>query len=373
MMQIPLVDLKAQYLAHKDELDHAIRRVVEETAFIRGKYVADFEKAYAQAYGVKHCVSCGNGTDALYIVLKTLQLQPGDEIITTSNSWIASSESITQAGGRVVFCDVEPDYYNLDPLDVARKITPRTKAILAVHLMGQPAQLDALQDLCRKHNLFLLEDCAQAHFAEFKGKRVGTWGTAGTFSFYPGKNLGAYGDAGAIITNDDDLAAQVRMYANHGADRQNKHDHAIEGVNSRLDGLQASILLAKLPHIQEWTRLRNEKAKRYDKLLGDIPQIAAPKIRPEATHVYHIYNILAEDRDALQTHLTEKGIGTTRHYPTPLPFLKAYQYLNHKASDFPVVSRLQKQILSLPIYPELSEEQSVYVADTIRSFYSGKP
>jgi dTDP-4-amino-4,6-dideoxygalactose transaminase len=368
-MHIPFVDLRAQYLAHRAEIDEAIAAVIGQTAFIRGKYVADFEKAYAERHGVKHCVSCGNGTDAIFITLKMLGLGAGDEVITTANSWIASSETITLTGARVVFVDVEEDYYDLDAAKIEAAITPRTRAILPVHLLGQPAQMDVLMDLAQRRGLHVVEDCAQAHFATLGGRRVGTFGIAGTFSFYPGKNLGAYGDAGAIITDDDALAEKVRMFANHGADRVNKHEHRMEGVCSRLDGLQAAILSAKLPHLDDWTRRRQQKAARYDALLADIAPVKTPRIRPGATHVFHNYVIRTARRDALQAFLKERGIETTRHYPVPLPFLKAYAHLGHKPADFPVVARHQAEILSLPIYPELTDDQQRYVAGAIQEFH----
>jgi dTDP-4-amino-4,6-dideoxygalactose transaminase len=370
-MHIPFVDLKAQYRAHQTEIDSAIASVIEKTAFIRGSFVADFERAYAERYGVKHCVSVGNGTDAIFITLKMLGIGAGDEVITTSNSWIASAETITLTGARVVFVDVEDDYYDLDASKIEARITPRTKAILPVHLLGHPSQMDVIMEIARKHQLAVIEDCAQAHFATFDGRRVGTFGVAGTFSFYPGKNLGAYGDAGAVITDDSVLAERIRMFANHGADRANKHEHLMEGVCSRLDGMQAAILSAKLPHIEAWTRARQERAALYDKLLAEIPGIITPKVRPGATHVYHNYVVRARERDALQAFLKEDEIETTRHYPTPLPFLKAYQYLGHTPADFPVVTAHSHEILSIPIYPEITEEQQRCVAGAIRSFYSG--
>ncbi|MEO7317585.1 MAG: DegT/DnrJ/EryC1/StrS family aminotransferase [Chthoniobacteraceae bacterium] len=371
-MHIPFVDLKAQYRAHKSEIDAAISAVIDGTAFIRGKFVADFEKAYAEKYGVKHCVSCGNGTDAIFITLKMLGIGAGDEVITTSNSWIASSETVTQTGARVVFVDVEDDCYDLDAAQIEARITPRTKAILPVHLLGQPAQMDVIMDIARKHGLPVVEDCAQAHFATFGGRRVGTFGIAGTFSFYPGKNLGAYGDAGAVITDDDALAEKVRMFANHGADRVNKHEHLMEGVCSRLDGLQAAILSAKLPHIDAWTRSRQERAATYDELLGGVAEVITPKIRAGATHVFHNYVLRVQRRDALQTFLKENGIETTRHYPVPLPFLKAYEYLGHTPADFPVVTKHSREIISLPVYPELTDDQQCYVAGKINDFYARK-
>ncbi len=371
-MHIPFVDLKAQYRAHKSEIDSAISVVIDGTAFIRGKFVADFEKTYAERYGMKHCVSCGNGTDAIFITLKMLGIGAGDEVITTSNSWIASSETITMTGARVVFVDVEDDCYDLDAAKIEAAITPRTKAILPVHLLGQPAQMDVIMEIAQRHGLHVVEDCAQAHFATFGGRFVGTMGIAGTFSFYPGKNLGAYGDAGAVVTDDDALAEKVRMFANHGADRVNKHEHLMEGVCSRLDGLQAAILSAKLPHIESWTRARQERAANYDMLLGEISEVITPKIRAGATHVFHNYVLRAQRRDELQTFLKENGVETTRHYPVPLPFLKAYEYLGHTPADFPVVVKHSREIISLPVYPELTGDQQRYIVEKIRDFYARK-
>ncbi|MFZ4595915.1 MAG: DegT/DnrJ/EryC1/StrS family aminotransferase [Verrucomicrobiaceae bacterium] len=364
MKPIPLFDLQAQYLALKPQIDEAITTVIAESAFIRGRFVESFEKAYATDYGVKHCISCANGTDAIYIVLKQLGIGPGDEVLTTANSWIASSEVITQAGARVVFADVEDAYYTLDPAQVEAKITPRTKAIVAVHLLGQPADLERLQAICKKHNLHLIEDTAQAHYAEFNGQRVGTFGVAATFSFYPGKNLGAYGDAGAIITNDDDLAAKCRSYARHGSSPSDKHDHIMEGINSRLDGLQAAVLIAKLPHIHAWNVRRNELAKRYHQHF-DGTAVKTPATRPGATHVFHAYVVRLPNRDAVKSRLAELKIGHTIHYPTPLPLLQAYRYLGHTAADFPVACLHKDEMLTLPLYPEMTEEQLDYVAKTV--------
>ena len=264
-MRIPFVDLHAQYLACQDEFDAAFREVITKTAFIGGEYVRAFEREYAAAYGVRHCISCANGTDAIYIVLRMLGVGPGHEVITTAASWISTSETISQAGARPVFVDVD-EYGNIDVDQVAASVTLQTRAIIPVHLYGQAAQVEVLEKLAAAKGLHLIEDCAQAHFAERMGRRVGTIGAAGTFSFYPGKNLGAYGDAGAIITNDDELARRCRMYANHGA--LVKHEHEMEGINSRLDGLQASLLTAKLRHLGAWTKARQQVALWYDTALA---------------------------------------------------------------------------------------------------------
>lgn len=367
-MNIPFVDLKTQYHSIKENIDSAINNVIEQSAFIGGQYVKEFEKKFAELYGIKHVISCANGTDSLYIIMKMLGIGEGDEVITVANSWISSAETIGQTGAMPVFVDVHPDYFSIDDDAIEKIITPKTKAIVLVHLQGQACELDKIESLCKKHRIHLIEDCAQSHFSEFKGRRVGTVGIAGSFSFYPGKNLGAYGDAGCIITNDDEMAARFRMYANHGA--LIKHKHEMEGINSRMDGLQAAILSAKLPYILDWTEKRIENAHLYDSYLDGISQIQTPKIRPDSKHTFHLYVIRAERRDELMSYLKEKGIETAIHYPTPLPLLPAYRYLQKTAADFPVAAKLQHEILSLPMYPELGEAQIRYIAETIKSFYS---
>jgi len=368
-MNVPFVDLKKQYHSIKKEIDGAIGQVINETAFIGGTHVKAFEQRFAKAYDVKHCIGCANGTDAIYILLKMLGIGPGDEVVTTACSWISTSETIGQTGATSVFIDIEPDYFTIDVARIEEKITPRTKALIPVHIYGQMVNMDAIVELCNKHNLYLIEDCAQSHFSQYKGRNAGTLGIAGTLSFYPGKNLGAYGDAGAIITNDDALAEKCRMYANHGA--LVKHQHQIEGINSRLDGLQAAILNAKLPYIQEWTEKRISNAGLYDKYLGHIKNICIPRVRPDSRHTFHLYVIRAEKRNELANYLKEKGIDTAIHYPTPLPFLPAYAYQQAKQLDYPVSIQYQQEILSLPMYPELSEDEIIYIATAIKGFYYG--
>lgn len=367
-MKIPFVDLKAQYLSIRGSIDSAIARVIDETAFIGGHFVQEFEKSFAALYGVKHVIPCANGTDSLYILMKMLGIGSGDEVITVANSWISSSETVTQTGARVVFVDAHPEYYSLDETQLEKKITPKTKALIAVHLQGQMCEMDTIKAICDKHKIHLIEDCAQAHFSEYKGVRAGVTGIAGSFSFYPGKNLGAYGDAGCMMTNDDALAEKCRMFANHGALK--KPDHRIEGLNSRLDSLQAAILSAKLPHILEWTAQRQKNAALYDKYLAGIPALARPKLRPNTKHSYHLYVTRVERRDELMNFLKGKGIETVIHYPVALPNLPAYRYLGHTPADFPVATRLQQEILSLPMYPELTEEMIAYVAQSIKEFYA---
>ncbi len=367
-MNVPFVDLKAQYHSIKDDIDNAIENVISETAYIGGKYVNQFEKQFAQLYGVKHCISCANGTDSLYILMKMLGIGAGDEVITVANSWISSSETISQTGATPVFIDIDPLYLTIDENLIEQKITSRTKAILPVHLQGQMCNMDRLMEIANKYNLPVIEDCAQSHFSSYKGRRAGTIGIAGSFSFYPGKNLGAYGDAGCIITNDDKLAEDCKRYARHGA--LVKHQHTTEGINSRLDGMQAAILSAKLPYILDWTAKRQANARYYNTILSGIDQLVTPSIRPESEHTFHLYVVRVQQRDELAKYLLSKGIETAIHYPTPLPFLEAYKYLNHTKVQFPISDQYQHQILSLPLYPELTIEMMDYVSNTIKSFYN---
>ncbi len=366
-MQIPFVDLKSQYLSIKPEIDQAIQNVINDTAFIKGKYVNDFENAFREIYGVEHCIGVGNGTDAIFIALKMLNIGLGDEVITSAHSWIATSEMITQTGAQPVFVDID-EFFTIDVDKIEEKITENTKAIIPVHIYGQMSDMKGLTELCKKYNLYLLEDCAQSHFSEYQEKRAGAWGEAGTFSFFPGKNLGAYGDAGCILTNNNELANKMRMFANHGALK--KHFHEIEGMNSRLDGLQAAILSAKLPSILEWTEKRINNARYYDQILSDVKDVEIPKVRQGTKHTYHLYVIRAQKRDELKAFLEQKGIGVAIHYPTPLPFLKAYGYLNKNEKDFPKIAQAQKEILSIPMFPELTFEMMDYVAEQIKIFYT---
>ena len=363
-MTIPFVDLHAQYLSIKPEIDRAIATVIEQSAFIRSGCVTEFEQEFARAVGVNHCVSCANGTDALYILMKALKIKPGDEVITTAHSWISTSETITQAGGQVVFCDTDADTFTIDPKQIEAKITPRTVGIIPVHLYGQPADMDSIMDIARRRGLWVIEDCAQAHMAQYKGRTVGTMGTAASFSFYPGKNLGAMGDAGCIVTNDGKLADWCALFARHGG----KGEHTIEGINSRLDGLQAAILSAKLPHLSSWTAARQNIAKKYDDLLRDVAHVRTPKIATDRTHVFHLYVIRCDERDALQAHLATMGISTMLNYSRARPFYPAYAHLGHRAEDFPNAFANQSRILSIPIYPEMTDEAIRYVAQSIDRF-----
>src|SRR5436189_1184376 len=367
-MKIPFVDLHAQYLSIKQEIDRAIADVIARSAYIRGPQVDAFEEAWARTLGVKRCVSCANGTDAIYIALRGLGLKRGDEVITSAHSWISTSETITQAGGRVVFCDTDEETFTIDPIEIERKITPATVGIVPVHLYGQAADMGAIMAIARKHHLWVLEDCAQAHLARYKGRYVGTFGDAATFSFYPGKNMGAYGDAGCIVTNDDRLADWLATFARHGG----KGDHIMEGINSRMDGLQAAILNAKLPHLPAWTAARRGVAACYNELLEDVGDVITPTVKSDRDHVYHLYVVRTENRDALREHLSQAGISTLLNYPKALPFYPAYAYLGHVPHDFPAAYFNQSRILSLPIYPEIPEEAITHVANVMSHFWSSE-
>jgi len=314
----------------------------------------------------KHCVSCANGTDALYLALAALKVRPGDEIITTAHSWISTSAMITHAGATVVFVDTDESTFTIDPAAIENAVTSRTVGIIPVHLYGQPADMDAIMAIARKHKLWVIEDCAQAHLARYKGRQVGSFGAAATYSFYPGKNLGAMGDAGAVVTNDSALAEYVAMLARHGG--LVKHQHFIEGINSRLDGMQAAILSAKLPHLSDWTKARQDAAKLYDASLNQIEDIVVPQVAADRTHVYHLYTILHPRRDALAAHLSANGVQTAINYPVALPFLPAYRRLDHQPEQFPNAYRAQSKILSLPMFAEITPEQQRMVIDLVRAF-----
>jgi len=357
-MKIPFVDLKKQYVAFKNEIDEAIQKVIGDTVFIGGKYVQTFEEAFAKFCGAPHCVGVGNGTDALYIALRALGIGAGDEVITVANSFIATSEAITMTGARPVFVDCNPATYNIDVNKIQDAISSHTKAIVPVHLYGQPADMLSIMKIAKDNNLYVVEDAAQAHGAEISGCRVGNFGHAACFSFFPGKNLGAYGDAGAIVTNDNDLAIKCRMIANHG--RIKKYDHDFEGINSRLDGIQAAILSVKLKYLEEWTEDRRKAATLYNSYLKNSGVIT-PFVQSGTRHVYHLFVVRLPSRDKIQAALTDAGIATGIHYPIALPNLQAYKYLGKLPADFPTASKYSNEILSLPIFPELEAAQIEYI------------
>ncbi|WP_027576374.1 DegT/DnrJ/EryC1/StrS aminotransferase family protein [Bradyrhizobium sp. WSM1743] len=365
-MPVPYANLGLQYQSIKDEIDGAIAAVIRDSAFIRGPYVDAFEREFAAAAGVKHCVSCANGTDALYLAMAALKVKPGDEVITTAHSWISTSAMITHAGAQVVFCDTDGETFTIDPAAVEAAITPRTVGIIPVHLYGQPADMDAIMAIARKHGLWVIEDCAQAHLSQYKGRPVGTFGEAATYSFYPGKNLGAFGDAGAVVTDGAALAEHMTMLARHGG--LVKHKHMIEGINSRLDGMQAAILSAKLKHLKAWTKARQDAAAVYDAGLNQLDGVEVPRVAPGRTHVYHLYTIKHKKRDALAAYLGANGVQTAINYPTALPLLPAYARLAHSPEQFPRAFDDQNKILSLPMFAEMTREQQDEVIRLIRNF-----
>jgi dTDP-4-amino-4,6-dideoxygalactose transaminase len=364
---IPFVNLRLQYESIQTEIDQAIQNVFTKSQFIGGDFVKKFEEEFSTRLGVKHCIGTGNGTDSLFLILKALGVGPGDEVITPAFSCLPSAECITLTGATVVFADVDDQHYTLDPADVERKITSKTKAVIAVHLYGQAAAVSRLKDICDKHKIFLIEDCAQAHLTKEKDKFAGTFGIASAFSFYPTKNLGAFGDAGCVLTQDNTLAERIRRLANHGALK--KDDHEIEGSNSRLDTLQAAVLSVKLKHLKKWNEQRKVIADQYTNSLKNISGLIVPTVTPQSEHTYHIYAIRTSKRDALKNHLSEAGIETLIHYPQALPFTAAYRYKNHSPADFPVSAKLQNEVLSLPVFPGLANTEITTIVDNIREYF----
>ncbi len=361
---IPLVDLKAQYRRIKPEIDAAVQRVLDNTAFILGAEVQQFEDAFAAYAHAQHALGVASGTDALLLAMQALGLGAGDEVITTPHTFIATIEPMIQLGIKPVFVDIDSRTYNIDPEQIEAAITPRTKAIAPVHLYGQPADMTAIAAIAERHKLHILEDAAQAHGAEWDGRRIGSWGAVTGFSFYPGKNLGAAGDAGGIITDDESLAETMRLLLNHGS--ETKYRHTMVGYNARMDGLQAAVLRVKLAHIEQWTEERRANAAVYDELLAQTPEIVTPYADPRGRHVYHLYVVqVPGDRQRTFDFLRESGIGAGIHYPIPCHLQPALAHLGYKEGDFPHTEHAARQIISLPMFPELTQEQMEQVAETL--------
>jgi dTDP-4-amino-4,6-dideoxygalactose transaminase len=360
-MKIPFVDLQAQYQGIKKEMDVAIASILDNTSFIMGKPVEEFEKEFASFLDVKHCVSVSSGTSALYLALRALGIGEGDEVILPSHTFIGSVEPITLLGAVPVFVDVKD--YVISVSDVKDKITDKTKAIIPVHLYGQSCDMDSIMEIAKEHGLKVIEDACQAHGGEYKGKKLGTIGDAGCFSFYPGKNLGGYGDGGAVVTNNESLATEMRQFLDHGREKGEKYVHATLGFNFRMDALQAKVLSVKLKHLADWITQRQKNAEMYDKKLSKLKGVKVP---PEG--VYHLYVIQHPDRDGLREHLAEKGISTGIHYPVPLHLQPACKEFGGKKGDFPDTEKIVDTILSLPMYPELTEEQIDYICKAIEEF-----
>ncbi len=368
IMKIPFLDLKAQYLGMKEEIDQAVKAILENTSFIGGPLVNQFEKQFAEYIGAEFAIGCANGTDALEIALKALGVGPGDEVIVPAMSWISTSEAVSTVGATPVFCDIDPDYYTIAPERIEALITKNTKVIIPVHLYGAPADMPSIMKIARSHGLKVLEDCAQSHGAKIDKQTVGTFGDIATFSFYPGKNLGAYGDAGAIVTNSEKLADFCRMYSNHG--QITKHHHVMEGRNSRLDTLNASILTVKLKYIDQWNQARRNAADQYLLHLQKLPQLKLPQTIDHGSPVYHVFAISTKERDQLKAFLQEKGIATQIHYPYAMPVMPAYAHRQLDLVDYENAISLGDEELSLPIYPEITDNQIQYVCNCIIEFFN---
>ena len=353
-MGIPMVDLKRQYQTMKDEIDEAIQEVIDTTAFVRSKNVIRFEEEFAAFCGAKYGVACSSGTTALHLALRACGVGPGDEVITVPFTFIATTEAVSNVGGRPVFVDIELDSYNIDVSAIEAAITEKTKAIIPVDLYGQPADLDPIFEIARKHNLTVIEDAAQAHASEYKGRKVGSLSPYTCYSFFPGKNLGAYGDAGMILTNDEKSDERMRMLCDHG--RKGKYEYEMEGYNFRMDGMQAAILSAKLKHLDDWTKMRRRNGHLYNQYLKEA-NVVTPVEKEYAKHVYHCYVVRTKDRQTIQDRLKEEGVATGVHYPMALHLQPAYAEYGYKRGDFPVSEQCADEVLSLPMFPELTEEE----------------
>lgn len=368
-MKIDLVNLQRQYQHYKDEIDAAMQKVLDSSNYILGREVKIFEEKFADFCDAKYCVGVASGTDALLISLKALGIKEGDEVITAPNSFFATALAVSMVGARPVFADINPQTYNIDPLKIAEKITVKTKAIIPVHLFGQPVDIDPIKKIAQKHGLKILEDACQAHGARYNGRRVGTFGDIAAFSFFPGKNLGAYGDGGGIITNNKDLAEKAFLYHVYGG--KDKYNYSMLGFNSRLDTLQAAILTVKLKYLDEWTDKRRQNAELYNKFLSGLPVIT-PMVLDNTLSAFHLYVIKTDKRDNLMKYLNSKGVATGVHYPIPIHLQAAYKELGYNRGDFPNTEMASDQILSLPMCPELREDEIKYIAQTIKEFFKNE-
>jgi dTDP-4-amino-4,6-dideoxygalactose transaminase len=354
-MNIPFLDLKAQYASIKPEIDAAIQRVLDTTQFVLGEEVAGFENDFAAYCGAKHGIAVNSGTSALHLALLAAGVGPGDEVITIPFTFVATVSAICYSGARPVFVDVDPVSFTMDPAQLEQAITPRTKAILPVHLYGQMADMDAINAIAQRHGIPVIEDACQAHGAEYKGKRAGSLGVSGCFSFYPGKNLGAYGEGGIVVTSNDEHAKTIRMLRDWGQEK--RYHHVLTGFNYRMEGFQGAILRVKLRHLEAWTESRRARARQYDSLLTGSTILRAPQQLPQHRHVYHIYAVRSADRDDLQRMLQAEGISTGLHYPIPVHLQPAHADLGHKAGDFPASEAAANEVLSLPMFPEMTAAQ----------------
>lgn len=364
---IPFVDLQTQYQSIKAEVDAAIHRVLDASSYILGPEVERFEREFAAYTNAEHCVALNSGTAAIQLAVMACGIGAGDEVIVPANTFFASAEGVSTAGATPVFVDADSDSYTIDSTKIEAAITPRTRAIMPVHLYGQAADLDPVFEIAAHHNLHVIEDAAQAHGAKYKGRPVGALGAAGAFSFYPGKNLGAYGEGGAVTTNNAAVARRIRLLRDHGSER--KYRHEVVGYNFRLEGLQGAVLAVKLKHLNRWNDLRRTHAATYRELLAPLAHdnlIELPREMPYAEHIYHLFVIQIDERDAVQQRLTEAGVATGIHYPVPIHLQPAYANLGYKPGDFPVAERQASRVLSLPMFPELTRNQLARVADATK-------
>ena len=371
-LTLPLVDLKRQYASIQQEMDEKISGVLKSTAFILGPEVREFEKDFSAFCGTEHAVGVSSGTEALSLALLALSVGRDDEVVTTPNTFIATAGAISHVGAQPVLVDVDPESYNIDASLVEGAITKRTKAIIPVHLYGQPSEMEAILQVAKRHNIKVIEDACQAHGAEYRGRRVGSFGDIAAFSFYPGKNLGAYGDGGAVVTDKGELAERIRLLRDHGSPK--KYYHEIIGYNSRLDEIQAAVLRVKLRYLNEWNEKRRKNANIYSEYLQELADkdlVVTPQEMSWAKHVYHLYVIQVEEglRDKLIEYLNARGIGAQIHYPIPIHLQKAYKHLGYNQGSFPVAEKLAKRIISLPMFPELERQEIEYIARGIRAFF----
>ena len=365
-MKVQFLDLKAQYRSIKEEVENSLQEVMENTAFASGPFVTKFENEFASFCNTNYCVAVNSGTSALHCALLAHNIKPNDEVITVPNSFIATAWAITYCGAKPIFVDIDPKTALLNPDLIENAITPRTKAILPVHLYGQPANMDPINEIAKKHNLIVIEDAAQAHAATYKDRKIGSLGNTTCFSFYPGKNLGGYGEAGAVVTDDLDIANYIRMLRDHGQSKKYYSD--IIGFNYRMDGFQGAILSIKLRYLQDWTDKRNRIAQKYKNELKNIDGIDDLKVSSDVVSAFHLFIILKEQRNTLIDYLTEKGISTALHYPVPIHLQKAYKHLGYKEGDFPHAEYLAKNCLSLPMYAELPDNHIGMVIDALKKY-----
>lgn len=362
-MKVPFLDLQVQYQSMRGEMARAINAVLDSAAFAGGPFVAQFENEFAAFCGCRHAIGVGSGTDAIWLTLLANGVGPGDEVITVPSTFIATTEAISFCGAKPVFVDIDEATYTLDSEKIEAAITPRTKAVIPVHLFGQTADMNPILAVARRHGLLVVEDACQAHGAEYRRQMAGSMGEAGCFSFYPGKNLGAYGEAGAVVTNDDTLARKIQMLRDHGQAR--KYIHSLVGWNARMDGLQGAILSVKLKYLQAGNEARRSRARLYERYLAEVDDVVTPVEADYAKHIYHVYAVRVPERDAVLSALTEKGIGCGIHYPVPLHLQEAYKSLGLGEGSFPIAEKCAREFLSLPMFPELKAEQIEYVSQEV--------